>query len=191
MKTCTLCKTEKGIDRFTSQPSSKDGKHSWCLDCCARKRRERRRKNPEKAREYERSSYASNPHSGRARSAKYRAKNTDLIAAYNTAWRKANPEIMKECKRSWRQSNPGKVKASNAARRAALLNATPKWQTEADRDEIAYIYEKASRLQEQTGLAYHVDHEIPLKGKRVCGLHVPSNLRIIPAEDNLRKSNKF
>ena len=38
---------------------------------------------------------------------------------------------------------------------------------------------------------YHVDHIIPLKNSKVCGLHTQDNLQIIPAHDNLRKSNKL
>ena len=68
----------------------------------------------------------------------------------------------------------------NAQRRAAKLKATPKW---ANLEAIRAIYAKCPK-------GYHVDHVIPLKGINVCGLHIAENLQILPASDNLRKSNK-
>ena len=41
-----------------------------------------------------------------------------------------------------------------------------------------------------TGFEWHVDHVVPLKGKQVSGLHIWSNLAVIPKVDNLRKGNK-
>ena len=40
-----------------------------------------------------------------------------------------------------------------------------------------------------TGIEWHVDHIIPLKGDVVCGLHVWNNFAVIPKVDNLRKGN--
>lgn len=39
------------------------------------------------------------------------------------------------------------------------------------------------------GFEWHVDHIVPLKGKNVSGLHIWSNLAVIPKGDNLRKGN--
>jgi len=42
-----------------------------------------------------------------------------------------------------------------------------------------------------TGFEWHVDHIIPLKGKTVSGLHIWSNLQVIPKILNLKKGNKI
>lgn len=41
-----------------------------------------------------------------------------------------------------------------------------------------------------TGFDWHVDHIAPLKGKTICGLHIWSNLQVIPKVINLKKGNK-
>lgn len=43
---------------------------------------------------------------------------------------------------------------------------------------------------QSTGIEWHVDHIIPLRGAAVCGLHVWNNFRIIPKLENLKKGNK-
>jgi hypothetical protein len=41
------------------------------------------------------------------------------------------------------------------------------------------------------GFEWHVDHVIPLQGKKVSGFHVPSNIQVIPASENVRKNASF
>lgn len=64
----------------------------------------------------------------------------------------------------------------------------PPW---ANKEAIEAIYDEARRLTEETGVQHHVDHEIPLQGEYVSGLHVETNLRVMLAADNMAKKNKF
>jgi hypothetical protein len=75
-----------------------------------------------------------------------------------------------------------------AKRRAAKLRRTPPW---ADMEAIKAVYEEARRLTRETGIDHHVDHEIPLQGELVSGLHVHNNLQILTGSENSRKKNRF
>jgi len=75
------------------------------------------------------------------------------------------------------------------ARRIMLIKlATPRW---ADPQKMADVYLERDRLTSETGVLHHVDHIVPIVHPLVCGLNWEGNLRVIPAADNMRKSNKF
>ena len=92
--------------------------------------------------------------------------------------------------RKWRQTNPHRVSFHAAMRRDAVAQRTPAWLTPADFTEIGRYFEKAAYLQAVSGIKHHVDHVVPLRGRRVSGLNVPWNLQVLPAVENLKKSNK-
>jgi hypothetical protein len=86
------------------------------------------------------------------------------------------------------QQNKAPHFAKAAKRRASKLQATPTW---SEADKIIALYTGAEYLSRLTGVQWDVDHEVPLKHKLVSGLHVYSNLQLLPHVDNLKKSNNF
>lgn len=89
------------------------------------------------------------------------------------------------------KNNKDYYNAKNAKRRAAKLERTPSWLIESDWNRINGRYALAQHMQHLTGDIYHVDHIIPLQGDEVSGLHVPDNLRVVLASENLSKGNSF
>ena len=108
---------------------------------------------------------------------------------YNRQYHATNAEKIRERKRSYQlqhyYNNKEQYFARNAKRRADLLHATPSWLTTEDFATIQDFFLEAKYFN------YDVDHIFPLRGKLVCGLHVPSNLQIISHTENVKKNNKY
>lgn len=105
-------------------------------------------------------------------------------------WRKTNYEYSLAYGKYHRKIKAVQYTAKAAKRRAAKLLRTPKWLTADDLFMIEEAYHLAKLRTELLGVQYHVDHILPLQGKKVSGLHVPANLQVIPAKENLKKSNR-
>ena len=65
--------------------------------------------------------------------------------------------------------------------------STPLW---VDPEHIRLLYRESRAMTRATGVQHHLDHIVPRNGKNVSGLTVPWNLQIIPAKQNIFKSNK-
>lgn len=98
------------------------------------------------------------------------------------------PSLKEKHKRSvakWAQNNRAKCNALAAAYQASKIRATPPWLTNTQRKQIESFYMEAQRR----GEGWTVDHIIPLRGRTVCGLHVPWNLQVLTRSENSRKNN--
>ena len=108
-------------------------------------------------------------------------------------WREDNPHHAntKKLKLEYKKQNIDKTNANTAKRRAAKINRTPSWLSSDDLWLINEAYSLAALRTKMFGFSWHVDHVIPLQGRTVSGLHVPSNLQVIPWIENVSKANKF
>lgn len=88
--------------------------------------------------------------------------------------------------RRYHADRPGLKTLWDANRRAAKKRATPDW---ANKFFISEAYHLAKLREKVCGGLWHVDHIVPLQSKYVCGLHVESNLQVIPGHLNQTKSN--
>lgn len=135
----------------------------------------------------------------RKRSINWQKNNKDARKVIQSKWNRDNKEYYQlywsdkmEKRRvianKWIKNNRSYCNSRLAKYRSAKLNATPKWIDEKAIDEI---YKECKLLTHITGIKYNVDHIIPLVSDLVCGLHVESNLQIITARENQKKSNKL
>jgi len=121
----------------------------------------------------------------------YYDKNAKKISELKKQYRAEKAGILNQKTAEWKCKNKPALRAMYAKRRASVLKATPKWLNEIDYERIKNCYKLAELQTQLTGNKWHVDHIIPLQGKEVCGLHVPSNLRAIPWLQNVKKGNKL
>jgi len=165
VKSCYCCGETKDVSLFNKNKSKQDGLATECKQC---------------KRQYDK---------------KYYKKNEQALKDSAAVWYKENAEklrpMMRITSKKWAQENKDKRCRTEAHRRASKMLATPSWLSEQDKKDIATEYALSTWCSNVMGTAYHVDHIVPLKGKQVCGLHVPWNLQVIPAEQNISKGNRY
>lgn len=207
-KICSKCKEQKLFIDFYRDKSKQDGYRTTCKACKSISDSKYKKNNAEKCRIRDAIYYIRNKETLNLQSKIYyeenkeklllRQKDYDLIRRdfisqylkdrYNRV--KHTEEYRKKYKEYY-EINKESFMNRAAKRRAAKLKALPKWLTKEELEQIKELYEIARMFKIYTGQEYHVDHIVPLQGKNVCGLHVPWNLQVILATDNLSKSNKL
>lgn len=167
---------------FTGNPcvkghvSARRSKTGECLECRKLKLVEWRKDNPAKVAAHNQTQYEKFSEGLKTRSRAYYHANVEKCRASSQRYQKQNPHV---------------YAAINAKYSAAKLKRTPSWLTEDDLWLIEQFYELAGLRTKATGIAWQVDHVVPLQGEHVSGFHIPINLQVIPAKMNRAKSNKY
>jgi hypothetical protein len=197
--TCRKCRVKAQNDRRLANIDESRKKTREYL-------REWRIKNPEKAHAADKRYSDKNKEKRNAYAKQYRKDNPEKIKALAKEWAKANPEKIRaygqKAVKAWLERNPEyssnfykankeRYVAARARRRAAQESATPSWLTAIDKAMIQEMYDVSEARYIQTGIKHHVDHIVPINGKGVAGMHVPWNLQVITAHDNLSKGWRF
>tara|TARA_R110000850_G_scaffold276391_1_gene418344 strand:+ start:760 stop:1311 length:552 start_codon:yes stop_codon:yes gene_type:complete len=183
MKTCTKCKEDKPLISFNKRSETVWRKEcKVCLNSYASSYRKDKKIAIAKQRKEH---YEDNKDSLLVKQRDYYQENSTKCNERSREYHRNNKDTIAETKRIYLDNNRGKHNEACARRRAAKLNASPNWVTEEEREAIRELYKEARKK------GMHVDHEIPLQGKTVCGLHVLANLQLLSPTDNLSKSNKF
>jgi hypothetical protein len=175
-KTCSACGVIKPEDQYDLRSDRPTKRRAYCKDCRRAKVREYDARNRERKATCNR---------------EYKKANRQKISDKNKIrYRKKKGTLLAYVKK-WRMNNPHKVAEHRLKRQEALQNSQPDWLSQEHLLQIKYIYQQAKDCSVTTGETYEVDHIVPLRGKGVCGLHVPWNLQILPRDLNRSKSNHY
>jgi len=177
MKVCTLCKEEKALVEFSWRVKKENLRQTRCKPCRNLKMKEHREDNIESYKEKDR---------------QYGLNNKEVIAERKARYYKDNREQINTKARDGWSSHYSRNRLNyiykGRARVSKLRQATPAW---SEVEQIQDLYKEAHKLHLITGELYHVDHQVPLNNKLVCGLHCISNLQILEASVNIKKNNRF
>lgn len=193
-KTCTKCDKQKPLEDFNKQKVSPDGHRSYCRSCQSELSKQYRLNKQQDIAWVESERKRHREAKAKLRQDEdYRNKQAEKEKLRRLKLKQDSDWVEAERKRSINKYYNDKAPyvANAAKRRAMKLQATPRWLTDYDWEMIKWTYECAKIAEKHYGNSYHVDHIVPLQGKNVCGLHVPWNLQVISAKQNLTKGNRY
>lgn len=182
-RTGKLCKHGHLSDRYTST--------AICVACVQLAGVDRYKNNRESQYGAWRKWYEANKDAHNERVKKWQTVNKDKTRADAKAWVAANPEKVAAKTKRYRKAHPDKVTAWAVASVARRAKRVPKWLSDDDKWMLQEAYALARQRTKMFGFVWEVDHIIPLRGATVSGLHVPTNIQVIPKAHNRAKRNKF
>lgn len=144
-----------------------------------------REKNRDKTRAAQQRYYEKNKELCNAKVRESQSKKPEYYKQKATQWQKDNKERQLEIKRASYIRNSA-VEIARVRRRQKKIKHGEMIMNQAERAEVQGLYNFCRIFK-----GFEVDHILPLNGKTVSGLHVLSNLQILPIKENRSKSNKL
>ena len=187
-----------GLNKYLTDKPCKHGhfseryvKHSNCIACINIASVAWKKENPEKQIASMRKWIENNRELHNTRVKRWQKENPEKVKLAEVAWVKANPEKVKANAKRYIKSHPAEYTARAVASVAKRAKRVPAWLTTEDKWMMCEAYKLAKLRTKMFGFVWEVDHVIPLRGKFVSGLHVLTNLQVIPKAENRKKSNNY
>jgi hypothetical protein len=126
---------------------------------------------------------------------KRRTNNRNCLGCERTKYKKVEKEwktkqsgYYEEYHRNYREQNRIRLARTSSEHRSKRLKRHVPW---ANDQLIEEKYTLAKEITEESGVKHVVDHIFPLQGEMVSGLHVETNLQVLPEKDNVSKKNRL
>lgn len=219
MKLCPKCKTEKSTDLFYKCKKNASDLQSYCKSCIKVANASWAENNKDKFKDYQSKFRGTDKRkqyiklykeqkadfiSARRKEYKeenserikegnrlYAKLNSDKIRSINKKYYEENRELILSKSKEYRRKNKSRYAKHSSLRRATERRAQPTWLTREDLIRMELIWGLRELKSFVTKEEYEVDHIVPLRGKTVCGLHVPWNLRVILRYENRSKHARY
>jgi len=177
------CKHGHLSDRYTST--------AICVQCVRVAGIDRYKNNREKQYAAWRKWYEAHKDTHHARSRRWQRENPDQVKKTSKLWAAANPEKVKATHKRHIKKHPEAYTARSVASVARRAKRVPSWLSADDKWMLRQAYALAKLRTKIFGFVWEVDHVLPLRGTTVSGLHVPTNVQVIPKALNRAKSNVY
>lgn len=184
-KVCCACKEAKSLDDFSLNKAGSHGRHSKCKLCVSAYHKDWYHRNKEK-RDAQKAAYKkANRDSVLAQTRQYTERTKEAKTAYSKEYYRKNRMRILATQKAYYENNKDKVFAKTIARGRHQYSMYRNL-SKALKAEIDGVY-----LFTQLFKGFEVDHVVPIKGAKVCGLHTPTNLKAVPVAKNRSKGNTF
>lgn len=192
IKICLKCKLEKDIENFAKDKNRKDGHFPYCKECCNKDGKNYYNEKKLEKIEYQKSYYQNHKKEKRLYDIQYKEKTKSK--------RNANEKILYENDMLYRFKKMARGCITKSFKRKGYNKNTNTYKIlgcdyNTFMKHLLETYKKIYNENYDTSIKVHIDHIIPLSIAKtkdeVIKLCHFSNLQLLKATDNLKKSNKL